>query len=124
MARVIEFEEDDLVIRYMGVSALTLLHGEVRVPFRSIRSVTVGLDDLPKPWVACVGVSYAPFRDTRRGIFFTRKGRIFLDLTNRRRAVVMDLQGQGYTRVAIEPESNPEGFAADILARSPSAFAP
>jgi hypothetical protein len=124
MARLIEFEQDDLVVRYMGVSALTLLTGEVRVPFRSIRSVTVGVDDLPKAWVPSVGINYAPFRDTRRGIFFTRGGRIFLDLTNRRRAVVMELQGQGYTQVAIEPESNPEQFAADILARSPSAFAP
>jgi hypothetical protein len=121
MARTIELEEDDLVVRYMGASALTLLTGEVRVPFRSIRSIAVGLDKLPSALVACVGISYAPFGDTRRGIFFTRGGRIFLDLANRRRAVVLDLQGQGYARVAIEPETDPEEFAAELRERTPSA---
>ena len=102
MARTIDLRDDELVVRYDGLAAATVLTRELRVPYSQIENVDVGLYDLPGPLTFRVGTSTAPFGDTRRGTFWRGRERWFLDLSHRARAVVLDLRGHRYTRAALE----------------------
>lgn len=119
MARRIELGADALTIRYTGATALLVSTTEVRIPFSTIRAVRVGLDSVPAWYTFRVGLSTGPFTDHRRGRFWTGGKRLFLDLGDRRRALVLDLVGGPYDLVAIEPESDPEALAAQLRERRP-----
>lgn len=116
MARTIDLRDDELVIRYDGLAAAAGLTREIRVPYRSIEAVSVGLYELPGPLAFRVGMTTAPFGDTRRGTFWMGRARWFLDLSHRARTVVLDLSGHRYARVALEADE-PERLADRIRER-------
>jgi hypothetical protein len=119
MARRIEDRPDELVVGYSDVSALTRLTGEVRIPYDAIRSVTVGLDEneVPSALSFRLGLSTAPFGRTRQGQFWWAGRRVFLDFRDPDRAVVLELAGHRFARVAFEPETRPETLAEAIRTR-------
>ena len=117
MARTIELEPDALVLRYSGISALARLASEVPVPYEQIRHASVGLDEVPSAWAFRVGVSTAPFGSRRQGQFWWAGKRVFLDLEDPARAVVLDLKGHRFARVAVEPDTSPEDLAEQIRLR-------
>jgi hypothetical protein len=113
VARTIDVRETELVVRYDGLAATVVLTREVRIPYSAIREVSVGLFELPGPLAFRIGVSTAPWGDTRRGTFWMGRDRWFLDLSHRRRAVALELQGHRYARVALEADE-PERLAERI----------
>jgi hypothetical protein len=117
MSRTIELEPDAVVLGYSGVSALTRLTNEVRIPYTAISSVSVGLEEVPSALAFRIGLSTAPFGGTRRGQFWWAGKRVFLDLEDPARAVVLDLQGQRFARVAVEPDTTPDELAEAIRER-------
>ena len=117
MSRTIELEPDALVLRYSGVSALARLTNELRIPYDQIRSMSVGLDEVPSALGFRVGVSTAPFGSTRQGQFWWAGKRLFLDFGDPSRAVVLDLRGHRFARVAVEPDTSPEELADAIRTR-------
>ena len=117
MARTIELEPDTLVLRYSGVSALARLTSEERIPYEQIRSVSVGLDEVPSALAFRVGTSTAPFADTRKGQFWWAGKRLFLDFEDPARAVVLDLKGHRFARVAFQPDTDPEELAGKLRLR-------
>jgi hypothetical protein len=116
VARRIDLTDDELVLRYDGFSRAAVMAGEVRVPFTAIRSVTVGYDDLPGALTWRVGTNTAPFGNTRRGTFWSGGRRLFLDVDDPERTVVLDLEGHRFARVALTVD-DPEGFAAQLRER-------
>lgn len=116
MARTIELQELAFVVRYRGLGALLRMTGELRVPYSNIRSVRVGVESLPGALAWRVGLN-TWVTDTRRGIFWVGGKRLFLDLADRRRAVVLELEGHTYDHVAIEPDTDPEHLAEQLRAR-------
>ena len=106
MARAIDFRDNELVVRYDGLAAAATLARELRIPYSQIESVSVGLYELPGPFAFRVGTSTAPFGDTRRGTFWR----------GRAHAVVLDLRGHQYTRVALEADE-PERLAERVRER-------
>jgi hypothetical protein len=116
MSRAIDLRDTEVVVRYDGLSAAATVQREVRVPYSTIEQVAVGLFELPGPLTFRVGTSTAPFGDTRRGTFWVGRDRWFLDLAHRARAVVLDLRGHRYARVALEADE-PERLAERIRER-------
>jgi hypothetical protein len=119
VARRIDLAEHELQVRYSGLSAVAVLTQELDVPYSSIGSVRVGMRDLPGAFTFRVGTTTAPFGDTRRGTFWVGGRRVFLDLNDRRQAVVLELEGHRYARVALGVD-DPEALAAAIRARLPA----
>jgi hypothetical protein len=118
MARTIELEPNALVLRYSGASALTRLLGELRVPYEDIRSVRVGLDEVPSALAFRIGFSTAPLGSTRQGQFWWAGKRLFLDFEDPARAVVIELKGNRFARVAVQPDTSPEELADKLTLRS------
>jgi hypothetical protein len=117
--RRIDLTDDALVLRYSGLAAWARLTGKLTIPYESIRSVRVGIHDLPGMLTPRIGVTFAPLGDTRRGMFWWQGKRIFLDFSDPQRSVVLDLEGRpgGYDLLALEPETDPEAFADDLRAK-------
>ena len=116
MARSIDFRDNELVVRYDGLAAAATLARELRIPYSHIENVSVGLYELPGPFAFRVGTSTAPFGDTRRGTFWRGRDRWFLDVSHRAHAVVLDLRGHQYTRVALEADE-PQRLAERVRER-------
>jgi hypothetical protein len=122
MPRRIDLLEDALVVRYSGVAAAACLRRHVRVPYTSIRSVGVGLDDPPGALAWRLGLSTPPFGTTQRGRFRREGGWSFLDVDDRERAVVVDLEGHELNRVALTVD-DPRSLAERLRERAPLAAA-
>jgi hypothetical protein len=116
VARRIELLDDELHLHYDGLSALAAAKRDVHVPYGAIRDVRVGLGDLPGTFAIKLGTNTAPFGETRRGTFWTGGRRVFLDVNDPERAVVLELEGHRFARVALTVD-DPESFAALLRAR-------
>jgi hypothetical protein len=114
MARTIEVGPEGVTLGYSGVSALARLTNELLIPYTAVRSVSVGLDEVPSALALRVGVSTAPFGSTRQGQFWWAGKRLFLDFEDPARAVVLDLKGHRFARVAVQPDTSPEELADKI----------
>ena len=117
MSRRIDFEDDALAIRYGGLDVAATLAREVRIPYRTIRSVSVGLTDPPSLLAGRVGLSTPPFGITQRGRFREHGSWSFLDVGDRERAVVLDLTGHRYRRVVLTVD-DPASFAQRVRERT------
>jgi hypothetical protein len=117
VARTIELEPEAVVLSYSGVSAPARLTRELRIPYEAISSVSVGLEEVPSALAFRVGVSTAPLGSTRKGQFWWAGKRVFLDFEDPTRAVVLDLKGNRFARVAVQPDTNPEELAQSIRER-------
>ena len=80
------------------------------------RSIPPRLDELPGPLAFRIGTSTAPLGNTRRGTFWTGGRRVFLDVDDPQRALVLDLEGHRNARVALTVD-DPEATAARIRAK-------
>ena len=116
MGRRIELKDDALLIRYAGLDRVWILTGEVRVPYSTIASVSIGLKDPPWWLHFRIGYSTPPFGTTQRGRFREHGRWSFLDVDDRERAVVIDLTGHHYGRVVLTVD-DPEAFAASLRER-------
>ena len=113
MARRIDFRDDALVVAYSGLDAAATLTGNVRVPYDAIRLVKVGLTDPPGALAWRIGTSMPPFGTTQRGRFRERGKWSFLDVSDRERTVVLELDGHEFRRVALTVD-DPETVAAQL----------
>jgi hypothetical protein len=116
MSRRIDLHEDALVVDYSGLAALATLTGIVRVPYPTIRFVSVGLTDPPGALAWRIGLSTPPFGTTQRGRFREHGRWSFLDVDDRERAVVLDLAGHEFRRVVLSVD-DPETLAARLRDR-------
>ena len=117
MARRIELEPDAVALEYSGVSRLMRATGEIQIPYTAITSVSVGLEEVPSALAFRVGLSTAPFGSTRQGQFWWAGKRVFLDFEDPARAVVLDLKGNRFARVAVQPDTSPDELADAIRKR-------
>jgi hypothetical protein len=117
VARTIELTPEEVVLGYSGLSALVRLTNEVRIPYGAVRSATVGLDEVPGALAFRMGLSTAPFGTTREGQFWWAGKRLFLDYEDPTRAVVLELKGHRFARVAVQPDTSPDELAARIRER-------
>jgi hypothetical protein len=116
MSRRIDFEDDALVIRFSGLDALVPLVRELRVPYASIRSVSIGLTDPPPAYAIKVGLSTPPFGTTQRGRFREHGSWSFFDVDDRARAIVLDLNGHRFRRVGLTVD-DPAAIAGKLRGR-------
>jgi hypothetical protein len=118
VSRRIDLDEDALVVRYAGLDRAATLTSEVRVPYTSIAAVSIALTDPPRALAFRIGLSTPPFGTTQRGRFREHGEWSFLDVDDRERAVVIDLTGDQYRRVALSVD-DPEAFVASLRERRP-----
>ena len=108
----VTIDGDKLRISLAGMDRVWALKGDLEIPLASIRSVTVAPPDLKPqglraPGTSLPGVIYA---GTWRG----RGTKEFWNVRkNREKVLVLDLEGDDYTRVAIEVD-DPAALAAEI----------
>ena len=115
MPRTIELTDEGL--RFYSSGLIRLFIGRFTVPYVEIESVEVGLHDLPfmsrqlRRRVNKGKIVRGRFRDgDRRWYFF--------DFRHRDRAVmIVTLPGSRYTALMIEPDEDPETFAAELRSR-------
>jgi hypothetical protein len=117
VARTIRLEPEAVVLGYSGLSAFTRVKGEIRVPYEQIRSASVGLEEVPSTLAFRVGLSTAPFGGSRKGQFWWAGKRVFLDFEEPERAVVLELKGHPFARIAVQPDTDPELLAEQIRER-------
>jgi hypothetical protein len=117
VARTIELEPDAVALAYSGLSAPARLTTGLRIPYTAIGSVSVGLDEVPSTLAFRIGFSTAPFGSTRKGQFWSAGKRVFLDFEDPARAVVLDLKGHRFARVAVQPDTSPAELADAIRER-------
>jgi hypothetical protein len=116
MAREIDLGPTALTLRYSGVHALTGLKRELRIPYERIERATLGADDVPSLFAWRVGLA-EPFSRLRRGRFWSRGRKWFLDVADPRRAVVLRLRpGSEFDAVAVQAD-RPESLLAELLER-------
>src|SRR2546423_15367793 len=102
MAPRIELLDDRLRIDYLGLEQLLVLRDRIAVPYALIREVEIGLESVPSPWALRLGLS-VPWSDRRAGWFWSEGQRLFLDVKDRRRAVVLRLrEAAPFDAVAIQ----------------------
>jgi hypothetical protein len=123
MSRRIDLLEDALLIRYSGLDAAATFTGQVRVPYTSIRFVSVGLSDPPPALAWRLGLSTPPFGTTQRGRFREQGKWSFLDVNDRERALVLDLGDHEFRRVVLTVD-DPEALAARLRERQLDATQP
>ncbi len=120
MARRIDLLDDALLVRYSGAEALTGLRRSVRIPYASIRAIGVGLTDPPGALTWRIGLSMPPFGTRQHGRFRSGGRWSFLDVTDRERTLVLDLEGHELARVALTVD-DPQALAQQLRERSPRA---
>ena len=129
VGRYVDLFDDRVRILFSGLHSLAVLRGEISIPYSAIEEVGVGLDEVPSPWAFRVGVSN-PLTDRRQGRFWAGRitrsldlnidERLFLDITERTRAVVLRLKpGSEFDVVAFD-DSRPDELAAEIRKRVPA----
>jgi hypothetical protein len=116
MSRRLDLLDNALVVRYSGLDAVVILRREVRIPYTAIRAVSVGLTDAPGALALKIGLSTPPFGTRQQGRFREHGRWSFLDVGDRERTVVLDLEGHEFRRIALTVD-DPVGFAEKLRGR-------
>jgi hypothetical protein len=117
VARRIELLDDELHVHYDGLSSLAAAKRDIHVPYDAVRDVRIGLEELPGTFAIKLGTNTAPFGETRRGTFWSGGRRMFLDVNDAERTLVLELEGNRFARVALTVD-DPETLAAELRARA------
>jgi hypothetical protein len=116
MSRRLDLLDDALLVRYSGLDALVILRRTLRVPYAAVRAVSVGLTDPPGALAWKIGLSTPPFGTRQQGRFREHGRWSFFDVSDRERAVVVDLDGHEFRRVALTVD-DPAGVAERLRGR-------
>ena len=129
MPRVVEFEEQELVVRLSGLVHYESLTTELRIPYASITAVTT------EPFVSPPGTQRifgtdVPFTDIHEGRYAHQGEWYFLSLEDRKRAVTLRIENYSHDgdreplRVVVLGARDPDGLAQAIRAHLPPAARP
>ncbi|MGI0053029.1 MAG: hypothetical protein ACREC5_07040 [Thermoplasmata archaeon] len=119
MPRTIEFGDDVLVVRFTGLVHYATLTEELRIPYRTIRSVSTDSFEPPKGTLRWYGTD-VPYTDIREGRFGHGGERYFFSVEDRRRAVTLYLEGYAQAdspdplRVVVLGTPDPPGLKLEI----------
>ena len=117
MGRAIEVGDDEVTVRLTGWTALAALRRELRIPLRSIRSVST--ERYERDGLRVGGTS-VPFSDIRAGRFRRDGLKTFLSFADRGRVLALSLDravpGADYDLVAVEAD-DPVASAAEVERR-------
>jgi hypothetical protein len=109
----IEVTDEAVVVRFDATERLLGWKRELRVPLTAIEEVSVGLDDVPHALAWRVGLS-VPLSDRRLGRFWSGGKKLFLDVRDKRLAVVLRLRpGSEFDVVALDAD-DPQALAGRI----------
>jgi hypothetical protein len=92
MPRTITFEDDAVVVRFTGLVHYATLTEELRIPYRSIVSVSTQLFEPPAGTLRWFGTD-VPFTDIREGRFGHGGDWYFFSVEDRHHAVTLRLDG-------------------------------
>jgi hypothetical protein len=114
--RYVDVFEDRVRILFAGLDSLAVFRSELSLSYSMIDQVEVGLSDVPHSWSWRLGIAF-PFSDRRQGRFWTGGEKLFLDIRERTRAVVLYLKpGSEFSVVAFD-DPRPEQLAESIRQR-------
>ncbi|WP_282779632.1 hypothetical protein [Nocardia sp. CC201C] len=111
----VRIEGDDLVIEPRGWHKVWALRRRLVVPKRAVRGVAIDPDMARRPRGIRLPGTYVP-RVITAGTFLHRGERIFWDVRNPERAVVIDFSSGKYARAIVEVD-DPERVVAMLGAR-------
>jgi hypothetical protein len=113
----VELLDDRFVIHNEGWRRLLTIVGNVVVRYEAVESVEIGLDEVPRWYTWRVGYN-AGLGTRRAGLFWWRGKKWFMDVGDRRRALVVHLKpGAGYGAIAVSVD-DPETLAAELRTRT------
>lgn len=99
----VSVENSNLVMRVSGFSKLLTFKNEISVPIKHVRGITAdpGAFDMPRgirsPGISVPGVVYA-------GTFYHEGDKVFWDVHNPAKTVVIELEGEDFKRFIVEVE--------------------
>ncbi|MFC3885947.1 hypothetical protein ACFOU2_21710 [Bacillus songklensis] len=116
MSRSITFEENELIIRFSGLTAFAGLKQELKIPYSSIKNVQAGNFKLHWNALRLFGTSIP--RGYKGGRFLYKGQKYFLSYNDVNQVVVLDLEGYDYDKVVVQVGS-PKQIKSAILKRCP-----
>lgn len=100
MGQYISYEKDELIVVFTGLTAWAGLKKEIKIPYKSIKSVETG--NFKLNWKALrVGGTSIPGR-YKAGRYYYEGEKMFLHYKNPSQVVVIELQDHDYDRIVIE----------------------
>lgn len=118
MGRQIQFEENELVIRFSGLTIAAGLKSELRIPYQSIKNVEAG--NFKLHWTALrIGGTSVPF-GYKAGRFTYKGQKYFLSYSDASQVILLDLENYDYDKVVVQA-GNPKQIKRAILKRCPLA---
>ncbi|WP_047152500.1 PH domain-containing protein [Aneurinibacillus tyrosinisolvens] len=116
MSRHVIFGNDELVIRFSGLTALAGLKHELKIPYSSIKNVQAGNFKLHWNALRLFGTSIP--NGYKAGRFIYKGQKYFLSYNDASQVVVLDLEGYDYDKVVVQI-GTPKQIKQAILKRCP-----
>ena len=114
MSRQIKFEENELVIKFSGLTLAAGLKSELRIPYESIKNVEAG--NFKLHWTALrIGGTSVPF-GYKAGRFIHKGQKYFLSYSDASQVIVLELENYNYDKVVLQA-GNPKQIKRAILKR-------
>lgn len=101
---VTTIQNENLVLNVKGIGKFLALKSELVIPLINIKGVTAdpGAFDMPKglraPGTAIPGIVYA-------GTFYHDGDKVFWDVRNRSKTIVIELENEEFNRLVVEVEN-------------------
>jgi hypothetical protein len=116
MSRQVVFENEQVVIKFSGLTALAGLKQELKIPYSSIKNVDAGHFKLH--WTALRFFGTSIPNGYKAGRFQYKGQKYFLSYNDASQVVILDLEGHDYDKVVIQVGS-PKQIKQAILKRCP-----
>ncbi|MFJ8259588.1 PH domain-containing protein [Peribacillus asahii] len=116
MSRSIIFKENELIIKFSGLTALAGLKQELKIPYSSIKNVQAGNFKLHWNALRLFGTSIP--KGYKAGRFLYKGQKYFLSYNDTNQVVVLDLEEYEYDKIVVQVGS-PKQIRTAILKRCP-----
>ncbi|CAG4903178.1 MULTISPECIES: hypothetical protein [Acidithrix] len=109
---IVSIKDGDLILQVKGIGKVLALRNELVIPLNHVRGVTAdpGAFSMPRglraPGTSIPGLLYA-------GTFYHKGEKVFWEVHNPAKAVVIELAEEDFTRLVIEVE-NPNDVVSSI----------
>ncbi|MPM25500.1 hypothetical protein SDC9_71995 [bioreactor metagenome] len=113
MGREVFFNEDELVLKLIGITSIFALKREIRIPHKAIKNAFVDYFNAPRWMLKMPGTAIAPL-NIYEGTFRYRNEWYFLSYEHKVPLVNLELDGNGRYKYIIFEIDNPQQVLTEL----------
>ncbi|PDY26974.1 hypothetical protein [Bacillus thuringiensis] len=113
MGRKIEFHEESVILKMIGITGLLALKRNLKIPYKAIKNIYVDYFDAPQWMLRMPGTSFSSL-NVYEGSFKYADEWYFLSYENRVPLIIMELEWERKYKYVIFEIDNPTKIAAEI----------